>query len=127
MKKEILHMFRPADIILAVILVIAGFVMSFALASGDSEAERVTATVNGELYGFYDLSEDQDITVEQNGHKNVFRIKGGSVHMIEADCHGHDCIRQGRISKSGQTIVCLPNKLVLEITGGEQEFDTISK
>ena len=127
MKREILNMFRPADIILAVILIIAGFVMSFVLASGDTDAERVTAAVDGKVYGFYDLSEDQDVTVEQDGHTNTFRIKDRSVTMIHADCHGQDCIHEGTIDSAGETIVCLPNKLVLEISGGDQEYDTLAK
>ena len=47
--------------------------------------------------------------------------------MIRANCHNHDCMQQGSISKTGETIVCLPHKLVLEVTGGEEEFDVIAQ
>ena len=119
-------MFRKADIILIAVLIIAGFVMSFCLAAGRSDGTSVTVTMDGKLYGIYDLAEDQTVKIEENGNINTFEIKDGTVHMVRADCHGQDCVRQGSISRTGQTIVCLPHKLVIEITGGEKEYDTIT-
>ena len=41
--------------------------------------------------------------------------------MIEADCHDSLCIYQGKISKVGQSLVCLPNKVMVEIKGKIEE------
>ena len=46
-------------------------------------------------------------------------IKDGYVTMTEADCPDHLCMKQKRISKTGGTIVCLPNRVVLEIVSRE--------
>lgn len=119
-------MFRKADIILIAVLIIAGFVMSFTLAAGRSDGTTVTVTRDGRLYGTYDLAKDQTVEIREDGGVNTFEIKDGTVRMVEADCHNKDCMQQGVISKTGQTIVCLPHKLVIEITGGEQEYDTIT-
>lgn len=46
---------------------------------------------------------------------NTFVIKDKSVTMTEADCGDHTCIRTGTIDSAGETIVCLPHRLVLQI------------
>lgn len=120
-------MFRPADIILAIGLIVIGFVMSFFLVFGSDDGAQVKVRTAGELYGVYSLDEDQTITVKQGSNVNEFEITDGQVRMIRANCHNHDCIQQGAISKTGETIVCLPHKLVLEVTGGEEEFDVIAQ
>ena len=75
------------------------------------------------------LSLDQNITrtvSSHQGHTNVFRIQDGLVTMKQADCGDHTCVNTGSISRAGQSIVCLPNKLVLQIEAGsgKNEGDT---
>lgn len=41
--------------------------------------------------------------------------------MIEADCPDHYCVDHAAIDKVNETIVCLPHRVVLEITGGGEE------
>lgn len=120
-------MFRPADVILAIGLIVIGFAMSFFLAFGKDDGAQVTVHAGGELYGVYSLNEDQTVTVRQGSRKNEFEIKNGTVRMLHASCHNHDCIQQGSISRTGETIVCLPNKVVLEVTGGEEAFDVVAQ
>lgn len=83
-----------------------------------TEASRVRITVAGEEYGTYSLSEDQTIEINDT---NICEIKGGKVNMIEADCPDQLCIRQGSIHIQGESIVCLPNRVVLEITGNDKD------
>ena len=75
------------------------------------------------------LSLDQNITrtvSSHQGHTNVFQIQDGLVTMKQADCGDHTCVNTGSISRAGQSIVCLPNKLVLQIEAGsgKNEGDT---
>lgn len=80
--------------------------------------KQVRITVEGELYGTYDLQEEQTIEINDS---NVCRIQDGEVNMTEADCPDKLCMHQGPISISGETIVCLPNKVVIEIVGKNTE------
>ena len=57
---------------------------------------------------------------------NVIRVEGGVVFMHSASCRDQICVRQGEISKKGQTIICLPNKVVVEIIGKDDKIDTIA-
>ena len=87
----------------------------------------VRITVNGLEYGTYSLAKDQVIAI---GDTNVCEIKNGKIKMTEADCPDHLCISQKAVGNSGGTIVCLPNKVVIEgvkAAGSEEaspEFDT---
>ena len=82
------------------------------------DASRVRITVGGEEYGTYNLSEDQIIEINDT---NVCEIKDGEVNMIQADCPDQLCIHQGPIHIQGETIVCLPNRVVVEITGNDKD------
>lgn len=84
---------------------------------GNSKEQKLRITVSGEEYGTYSLEEDQVIKV---GDTNVCEIKDKKVNMISADCPDQLCIHQRTIQLQGETIVCLPNKVVLEITGTKQ-------
>lgn len=89
--------------------------------------QTIRITVNGKEYGTYSLSEDQVIKI---GDTNVCEIKDGKARMTEADCPDHLCLRQRAIGESGGTIICLPNKVVIEGEKGSEpqyddnEFDT---
>ncbi len=118
---------KKADIILAAALIVIGLAMSYFLSFGQETGSELVISAGGEKFGSYSLHEDREIVIEQNDHINKVTIKNGTVSMAFSDCHGQDCIRQGEISLSGETIICLPNKIVVEITGGEPAYDSISK
>ena len=71
----------------------------------------ITITVDGEEYGTYSLGKDQTISINDT---NVCEIKDGKAHMISATCSDHLCMKQREIDEKGGTIVCLPNKVVIE-------------
>ena len=80
----------------------------------------ITITVDGEEYGTYSLGKDQTISINDT---NVCEIKDGQARMISAECPDHLCIKQKAINEKGGTIVCLPNKVVIE---GEKSSDSDS-
>lgn len=90
-----------------------------------SKGEMLQISIDGEIYGRYSLREDQEIVI---GSTNVCRITSGKVTMTEAHCPDQLCIRQKAIDENGGTIVCLPNRVVLEIVGdGKEEVDVIAE
>ncbi len=120
-------MIKKADIILACVLITAGLAASYFLSLGKSAGSELVISCGGEKFASYSLYEDREITVKQNGHLNKVTIKNGSVSMNFSDCTGQDCIHQHSISQTGENIICLPNKVVLEIRGKSDEYDSISK
>lgn len=80
---------------------------------------QLRITVAGDEYGTYSLEKEQTIKIQDT---NVCEIKDGKVTMISAQCPDQLCRKQGSVFRPGETIVCLPNKVVLEIKGsGETE------
>lgn len=108
---------------------IVGFVVLKGIQkSAVSNQQVLKISVDGEVYGEYSLKDKQEIKI---GDTNVCRIEeDGTVSMTEADCPDHLCIKQGKIKQFGESIVCLPNKVVLEIVTGDEkseQIDSIAK
>ena len=103
-------------ILIGCILLVAAVCAGFFLLTG-KEAQEAVVTVDGELYGTYSLAKDQTIEIQDG---NRLGIQNGQAKMEWADCPDQLCIHQRTIQLQGETIVCLPNKVVLEITGTRQ-------
>lgn len=90
--------------------------------------EYVQVSVDGIVTDTYDLIEDRTIEIEGYAHfNNVLQIKDRKAKMIDAGCKDKLCVQQKEISKTGEAIICLPNRVVVEIIGGkEQEVDAIA-
>lgn len=90
------------------------------------EGAFAVVSIDGEEAGRYALSEDLSVTFG-DGEYNTLQISGGTAAIVEANCGDHTCVRTGRISREGETIVCLPHKLTVTVVGGEvSEFDAVS-
>ncbi|MGN0291855.1 MAG: NusG domain II-containing protein [Lachnospiraceae bacterium] len=95
------------------------------------DGTKVVVTVDGEIYGTYSLGEKQTIAIKKDEKTtNILQIENGQAVMISADCPDQLCVHQKAITKEGQTIVCLPNKVVAEVTGSqtdEKDLDAVVK
>ena len=105
-----------------VLLIIALLVMSAAgilyLFVFRESGDTVKVTVDGELYGVYSLSEDrtEDILTGDGGsHLNRLVISGGKASMETADCPDGICVAHRPIFRDGESIVCLPNRVVVTV------------
>lgn len=119
---------RDAWLLAAAALVILVVFVIFRQFSGGS-GSTVTVTVGGEVYGTYSLDEDQEIDIKINGTvTNVLVIRDHQADMTEAGCPDQLCVRQKAISKDHETIVCLPNQVVAEVSNpnGENELDDVA-
>ena len=90
------------------------------------EPRKVIISVDGTEYKTFELKEETDekIRIEENGGVNEIYVKGEKVYMHDTNCKDRICIRQGKISKIGESIVCLPNGVFIEIKG-EKESEYI--
>lgn len=93
---------------------------------GAVDGSNITITVDGETYGTYSLLEEQTIVIEDLEAKNVIEIKDGEAYMLEASCPDQLCVDQNKISFDKESIICLPNKVVITVTSDvESELDGI--
>lgn len=112
-------------LVLAIILISAGIYLYMNVLM-PSNGAKVQILVDGLVTQEYDLYKSQTIVVEtENGGQNILVIDNGSCYLDDANCPDKLCVHQGTISKAGQSIICLPHKLVIKIVGGEeQDVDT---
>ena len=118
---------RKADIVLAVVLTVLCIAASVAVYGFGKAGNKVTVKVEGKLYGEYDIGTDRVVEIDTKFGHNEITIEGGKVHMSNADCPDKYCMHQfedvGGIHTSNQTIVCLPNKVVVSIESYAKEDD----
>lgn len=92
---------------------------------GGKGANCVTVKVNGELKGTYSLAEDQKIPI--NNGTNVLVIKNGEADMLEANCPDQLCVNQKAVSLNHESLICLPNQIVVEVESSESsKFDAVT-
>ena len=117
---------KKADIFLFIAIIAIGLAFTCLVYALGTGGDTVDITVAGEPYGSYDLSDDNEITIEQNGHTNKVIIKDGKVSMAFSDCKNQICVHQGEISDGNESITCLPNRVMITISG-EGNYDATTK
>lgn len=112
-------------ILAAGIFLMAVLVLGAQLLKGTGEYSEVEIQVEGKLYGTYRLDQNQKIDINDT---NKVVIKDGEVHMEWADCPDQICVGHREIKRDGESIICLPNQVVVSIHGGEEpEVDEIAR
>ena len=111
-------------LLIGVILLAALAVMGYHYLKKDGGTGRAVVTVDGKLYGTYDLWEDRTIDIKG---MNTLKLGGGRADMAHASCPDGLCVRHKPISRAGESIICLPNKVVVTVEGGqERELDAVT-
>ena len=108
-------MIKKADIILLIIILAVGIPMSVLSLTAGTGGDKVKVSADGQVYGIYPLDEDCEIEVTEDGHTNHITIKDGQVSMSYSTCLNQVCVNTGAISETKDSIVCLPNRVVVEI------------
>lgn len=122
---------RKNDLILIAVFLAAAVsaYLGFLFFQGASTKSGVAVvTINGAEYGRYPLTMDITERIKlSDGSYNVLEIKDGEAEITEASCPDGICVKHRPISRKGQSIVCLPNKVIVEIENGEtSELDFIT-
>ena len=107
-------------ILLFFIILAFGLAVSWWSLTENSAGEKAVVTVDSRLYGTYPLSEDQTVEIiQENGHHNDITIKDGQVSMSYSTCRNQVCVNTGASSQTKDAIVCLPNRVVVEIISSD--------
>ncbi len=100
--------------------------------SGEDVAAKACIYADSEEIAVLPLDKDTTLTVNgYGGNICTVNITSGSVNVTEATCPDKLCVRQKSIRKNGETIVCLPARIVIEIKTLEEtgisDYDAISE
>lgn len=112
---------KKGDFILLFLGIITAVLLLLIRGSDGTRGSILEVYVNNELYGTYDLNISRDIVIENGDCRNVILIENNNAIMKEASCNNANCIKQGAICNSGDSVVCLPNRVVMLIKGYDEE------
>ena len=117
------------DILLITVTTAAALLIAVLLLMSGKKGTCAEIYVDGILKAEYILTDDREVEIKgYNGGSNILIIKDGAAYMREASCPDKLCIHQGKISRSGQAIVCLPNRVVIKINDSEGgDYDAITR
>ena len=121
---------KKKDIILIAAVLVIALISFAAIKMTQKDGKEAVVTVKGEEVYKTSISKDQIYKIQVKNGTNTMQIKDGKVTMKEADCRDQICADHKAIEKSGETIVCLPHKVVIEIkseNGKEQELDGVTQ
>lgn len=119
-------MIKPLDF--AVILLTLGIISLYIIdtLSINEKSKFVKVEADGKIY-IYPLDSDSIHTFTGPVGLTVVKIENGNAGIVESDCPNKTCVQAGFIKRAGEVSACLPNRVLLTITGeDENEVDTIS-
>ncbi len=118
------RLFKKPDILvfLFVILLAAALLL---LGIGEKESSTLCVTVDGKET-LYSLDEDFTTELEGSGIKLTLTVKDGQAYISKSSCDDKICVSSGKISRTGQIIVCAPAKISIKIIGNGGDYDAIT-
>ena len=106
------------DIFLLAGLLLFALLFWLAVRAFTPAGTQVEISVDGKTEMFLPLDQDTEQLIKTDAGTNLVRIRDGKVTCEEADCPDKLCVKHSAISAVGETIICLPHKVVLEIREG---------
>jgi hypothetical protein len=113
-------------LLIAVLLALPGWAL---VTSWRAAREQPVAYIyhNNSLLGVYQLDRDQVIVIGDKARPDMkIEIKGGRIRVAESDCPKGVCKQAGWVQTPGRSIVCVPNKVLIELRGERREYDAES-
>lgn len=106
------------DIIFIICLVAIGFAFSM-ISYFSAKGEAAVVRYNGETVEKIDLSAEY---YERKINGVTVVCEDGSVYIKDSSCPDKVCVRSGKLSNSGESAVCVPNKVSVEIVGKSEKM-----
>jgi hypothetical protein len=119
-------LFKPWDFVIVFLLILFSFapivVYSIQQQGASPEKEAVLRVDGQEIKTFSLKAGQKSYTYEYkdaHGDYNLIEVSGDKIRISEADCSDQVCVRRGWAEDNGETIVCLPHKLVIEVRSAD--------
>lgn len=110
-----------------VLLVVPLCLLFYQNTIGAKAGAVVVILQDGEEIGRYPLREETELLIEGNHGENLLIIQDGKAFMKEADCPDGLCVKQKAISRQGESLICLPHRLVVTVEGAsENDVDAVA-
>ena len=124
--KEDIGFYRTSrfDVIFIVLIILLSATLILRTIRGYArESSKSTVALiyrEGEVVEEVDLEKERTFTLDEG--EIEIEVKGGKIRIVKADCPRGICINSGWIRHTGQSIVCLPNKVLIETRSADTPF-----
>ncbi len=121
---------RRMDFILIAVVMFIALISAVIVYLTHNKGDMAVIKVDGNIVSELSLSDNTTIIIEgYQGGSNTVSIIDGKAYVSEADCPDEICVKTGGISRAGETIVCLPHRVVVEIKSSngthDEDFDSV--
>ena len=115
---------KTADYLILILALILIYSLFYHFWGSAEDGRYVIIQTADEKYR-YSLQQDHDIHIHGQLGESYIQIRDGGVRFVESACPGKICIRQGWLKRQGASSACVPNQIIINITGSTQEYDAI--
>lgn len=114
---------KKADVIVTLGLFFISLGINFIInkANQKYDGDILVVEQDGKVIERLPLEEDNTYIARYGGHYNKIVIKDRKAMIVEADCLDQICTHMRPIDKEGESIICLPHKLFLQVESGENK------
>lgn len=118
------NIMRRSDLFLLLAFLLLAVLLGIFLWRLRAPGGQVVVRIDGQVTATLSLQADQTYEIHTpEGGVNLLVIEDGTARLEDANCPDQLCVRQGKIRYAGDSIICLPHLLVVEITSGQDELD----
>ena len=115
-------------ILLAMFILIAAILVFIINRTDEIKGDYVLITLDNSEYARIPLDKDTVLSIDSDKGKNTVVVSDKEVYVESADCPDQICVDHAHIMYEGETIVCLPHRLIIKIVSEEgSETDAISQ
>ena len=117
---------RRHDILFIAVLLCLTAAAALGLLLFRDTGDTVCVFIDGQLTGEYALSADRTVEIRIGDAYNILVIRDGTAYVAEASCPDGICSAHRPVSHDGESIICLPNKVVIEVQSREKNQPDIT-
>lgn len=121
---------RPGDRLL-VPLLLALAVGLILLQLGREPGRKVVVEVAGQVVFTAPLDQTRQVGLNGPLGTTELRIADGQARILSSPCPNKICIGMGAVTRSGELLACVPNRLLVRVEGGNnreaRDYDLLSR
>jgi hypothetical protein len=103
------------DIIVIASILLLSLIALLIASLAKTEGNAVRVEIDGKVVAEYPLGVDGEYVLGDG--TNVLTVKNGEAYMTYSECPDHTCEDTKPVKYVGNTIICLPNKITVTVTG----------
>jgi hypothetical protein len=92
----------------------------------NEHAAKVQIRLGDKIYATYSLNQQREIHIHGKLGEVTISIAQGKARFAKSPCHTQYCVHQGWLTHAGQSAICLPNQISLELLGEVKPYDTLN-